>query len=401
MSATITRQRPIRAALVAGGLVAVAGACSGAAPGATIRASAWTVEPSGFPPQTFVAGVTPRLDDRRPWVAVGWSTGADGQPAPACFRSADARHWEPCPLATTDLDGAHSRLLGAGWIGATFVAAGVSSSALHGNARPTLWRRDQVDPLAELDLPRELFGGPRGLGFAGMAAGPTGAFAVGGWTGATNQSVAQVWRTTDGLDWRRLDGVESLTSTPTELLRSTAVAVGGTRVVVVGGAFRVHPLGDGDDGAIWSSTDGDHWARASLAGTGLTGAGDQELKAVAPDGAGFVAGGSDGASAAVWSSADGTRWSTASVLPDARGGTVTALAAGSGRQWAAGIVGGAARLWSSTDGRRWGVEPLPAGVPASGVDAFTLAATDDLLLVVARTTTGSTAAVAPLAPRHR
>src|SRR5262249_12416600 len=150
-----------------------------------------------------------------------------------------------------DGDGFDTQLLGVGRLGSVTIAAGQAYSAIHGNPRPTLWRMTPGGPLAEVRLPRELFGGERIISFNGLAAGHLGGFAVGIWDGGTNQAVGEVWRTTDGADWQRLDGVTTMTSTSGELLRAGAVAVGPGRVVVVGAAFQLHRLADGDDGAIW------------------------------------------------------------------------------------------------------------------------------------------------------
>jgi hypothetical protein len=351
--------------------------------------TAWKLLPHAFPSNATILAVTPG-GGRLPWAAVGSISGPDGQPSTACFLSADARIWTTCKLAPDDLDGSHTRLLTVGWLGSTLVAGGVAVGALHGNPRPTLWRGQSGQVLAELNLPRELFGGERIISFNGMSTGALGGFAVGTWDGVTNQAVAQVWRTGDGASWQRLDGVTSMTSTPEELLRGSAVAVGPDRVVVVGAALHLRRLSDGDDGAIWWSDDGSHWTRDDLAGAGLTGPGAQELMAVAPipsgvsaNASGFLAGGSDSGRAALWLSPDGRTWRRV-ALPDAAGrsGRVTALAGTPGRAWAAGIIGGAPRLWSSRDGRRWTREPLPETAPGAQALSITLGAGDGEVVVV-------------------
>lgn len=353
--------------------------------------------PNAFASNVTILGMTPGQAGQagqagQPWVAVGSATGPDGQPSTACFLSNDARIWTACELAPDDLDGIHTRLLSVGRLGSTLVAGGVAVGALHGNPRPTLWRGEPGQPLAELNLPRELFGGERIISFNGMSTGLPGGFAVGTWDGVANQAVAQVWRTSDGGSWQRLDGVMSMTSTAEELLRGSAVAAGPRRIVVVGAAVHLHRLADGDDGAIWWSGDGSHWVRADLRGSGLTGPGGQELQAVtaAADG-GFIAGGSDSGAAAVWASPDGSTWKRV-MLPGAAGrpGRVTALAATPGRAWAAGIVNGTPRLWSSPDRQAWTGEPLPGREPArhSPAQSVTLAAGDGVAVVVVQSRDG-------------
>ena len=351
----------------------------------------WTLVPHAFPPNVTILAMTPG-EAGQPWVAVGSATGPDGQPSTACFLSNDTRTWTACELAPDDLDGSHTRLLSVGRLGSALLAGGVAVGALHGNPRPTLWRGEPGQPLAELNLPRELFGGERIISFNGISTGPPGGFAVGMWDGVANQAVAQVWRTADGGRWQRLDGVVSMTSTAEELLRGSAVAAGPRRIVVVGAAVHLHHLNDGDDGAIWWSHDGSHWIRADLSGSGLTGPGGQELQAVAAaaDG-GFIAGGSDSGAAAAWASPDGSTWKRV-MLPDAAGrpGRLTALAATPGRVWAAGIVAGTPRVWSSADREVWTREPLRAGAPAlhSPAQSVTLAAGDGVVVVVVQSPDG-------------
>jgi len=407
-------------------LVMVARACSvGQSAPATLRAAAWQVQPASFPPGVLIAGVAPG-DGSQPWIAVGWSIGGgDDQPSTRAFVSDDARSWRSYPLVPDDLDGSHTRLLSVGRLDSTLVAAGVAVGALHGNLRPTLWRAGPSQPLNELNLPRELFGGPKSITFDGLATGPLGGFVTGTWTGSANEPVAQVWHTSDGLDWERLDGIAPMASTTDELLAGRAVAVGPNRVVMIGAAFHLSRLGDGDDGAVWWSDDGRRWTRAATSPAHLGGPGDQELRAVAPTADGFVAGGSDAASsrggssrgdssggaggsggsaaaeqtAAIWWSGDGISWHRAAGLPAAEGrqATVTALASGGGRRWAAGVVGGAPRLWSSRDGQTWNAEPLPPSVPETGVQSVTMAAGAGLLMIILQMPDRSLESVIPVA----
>ncbi|HSS11693.1 MAG TPA: hypothetical protein VLL25_17535, partial [Acidimicrobiales bacterium] len=365
-------------------------------PSALPAASAWQPAPQAFSSQVTILALTAGVGGQ-PWVAVGSAVGLDGQPSTACFLSYDARSWTACRLAPVDLDGNHTRLLSVGRLGSTLVAGGVAVGALHGNPRPTLWRADPGQPLAELNLPRELFGGERIISFDGLATGPLGGFAVGTWDGVTNQAVAQVWRTTDGGDWQRLDGVTSMTSTSEELLRGSAVAVGPHHVVVVGAALHLHRLADGDEGAIWWSDDGRTWHRANPNGARLTGPGNQELSVVAAAGDGFVAGGSDSGAAALWWSPDGASWHWG-ALPAAAGphARVTAVTSAAGRQWAAGVVNGVPRVWSSTDGNHWTLEPLPAGTPPTGVQSITMGAGDGELVMVVQGPEGPRTSVASI-----
>lgn len=386
----VRRCDPARRALIA---VAVVAASCTASQGPSFAPPPW--QPSGgFGPGVFITRV---LAD--PWVAVGWSDGSDGLPATACFVSTDGRAWTGCPLVPVDTDGRHTRLLSVARVGSTIVAGGVAVGALHGNPRPYLWAGQSGGPLRELNLPRELFGGERIISFSDLAAAARGGFAAGTWDGVTNQSVAQVWRTTDGTDWQRLDAIAALTSTPDEILRGDAVTVGPNRVVLAGAAFSVRQPSNRDDGAIWWSDDGISWTRADTAGADLGGAGDQELRTAAAIGHGFLVAGSTAAAASIWSSPDGRQWRRALPLPGGTAGTkgpvatVTALATGdSGQEWAGGIVNGSARLWASGDGHRWVAVPLPRTLAEAGpAQVVTLATSADQLLVAVQGSRGSVA----------
>jgi hypothetical protein len=351
-------------------------------------------------PDAFGSGVFITSVWSDPWVAVGWTAGPDGAPATACFRSPEGRRWSPCGVVPIDTDGYQTRLMGIARIGNTLLAGGVATGALHGNPRPYLFAGPVDGPLRQLNLARELFGGENIVTYAGLTAGPLGGYSVGTYIGITNQTVAQVWRTTNGSDWRREDGVAALTGSPDEIVGGRAVAVGSQRVVVVGSTVSLRNLADGDDGAVWWSDDGSSWSRAGLTGASMGGPGQQELRTVAAlRGTGFVAGGSTegsaGTVAALWSSPDGQQWRPAGALPAGRGpgATVTALAQGAGYQWAAGVVGGTARLWSSSDGRRWTLRPLPASTWVGAARSVVLGDAGGRLLVVVQGTRGSYAAM--------
>jgi hypothetical protein len=337
-----------------------------------------------------------------PWVAVGWTAATDGRPDTACFLSADGRRWTACGVVPVDSDGFHTRLLGVARVGSTLIAGGAAVGALHGNLRPYMFAGPLGGPLRELNLPRELFGGENIISFEGLTAGPLGGLAAGTYVGVTNQSVAQVWRTSNGTDWQRLDAVAALTGSPQEILAGRAVAVGPHRAVLVGTAIDLRHLENRDDGAAWWSDDGASWVRADLRGAGMGGPGDQELRAVAaidggPRSGGFLAGGSDGTSAVVWSSPDGRQWQRSLPLPGGRGraATVTALAgSGAAGLWAAGVVDGTPRLWRSADGSQWKRLSLPAppvaGVVASGpAQSVSMGAANGQLVVVVQGAAGS------------
>ena len=210
----------------------------------------------------------------------------------------------------------------------------------------------------------QILGGDGRQGMYGVAAVESGLVAVG-----TDGLAAAVWSSPDGTDWSRV------TPGSPDLIEGSglgmfAVTAAGPGLVAVGSDLLR------DAGAVWTSTDGQDWARVphddevfarlpevalalAEAPSPVSDSGSVQLSAVVAGGPGVVAVGEDGASAAVWTSEDGLVWSRVAHDEEVFGG--------SGRQWMAGVSTGgpglvavgfdeaeqAAAVWTSPDGLVW------------------------------------------------
>ena len=118
---------------------------------------------------------------------------------------------------------------------------------------------------------------------------------------------AAVWTSPDGERWARVSDT-SLGTTGEQ--RMDAVATLGGDVVAVGS----ERIGGDVDAAVWRSDDGGtSWVRVEGAASGLHEASDQAMRVIVPATPGVVAAGSDTSpggdlDAAVWTSHDGTSW---------------------------------------------------------------------------------------------
>lgn len=143
-----------------------------------------------------------------------------------------------------------------------------------------------------------------------------------------------------------------------------AVAVGGPGLVA-GGAFHSAEV-EGNDAAVWTSTDGRGWQRvvddAGVFGDAESGAGsDQYITDLAGGSLGVVAVGTDGLlfehDGAVWVSPDGLVWERLADDSDVFGGEgdqfMHAVVQTDGAAVVVGESAGEAAVWVSADGREW------------------------------------------------
>ena len=352
------------------------------------------------------------------WTAVGQrGTGVDTRPA--VWTASDGCRWRRSAVVPVTSDGVHTAFQAVVRRGRLVVALGGAVGQTHGNVRPTLWRSVGGSPLREVQLPRELFGGPRGIAVTGLAAGPTAIFAFGGYASVTGRPAVQVWRTVDGADWRPLPPSPLLIGDRREQPQAAALVTAGSAVgvpavgvpaggVLAGAELELHDgLRDGFDAAAWYSPDPDlrTWQRADLSGIGVTGPGDQQLVAAAQLAGRYVAvaevaAGTDRRLRAL-DSPDGRRWTPGGTLPvqappssssppsstDAVALTLTLTPAAAGGLLAAGLIAGQAALWQSVDaGRTWTAEPMPGHLGA--IHGITVAADPASLVLVQQTPTG-------------
>lgn len=114
---------------------------------------------------------------------------------------------------------------------------------------------------------------------------------------------AAVWTSSDGINWTRVPDNEDVFG-GNGSQGMNRVTSGGTGLVAVGAA-------DGD-AAVWTSPDGMTWTRVRDTGGELGGEGDQWMNSVTRGGTGLVAVGTtavdDDRSGAVWASPDGDSW---------------------------------------------------------------------------------------------
>jgi hypothetical protein len=335
--------------------------------------------------------------DGMPWTAVGQEggTGNSDPVRPAVWTSPDGCAWRRAAIAPVTPDGQRTGFTAVARRGRLVAALGRSYSQVHGNIRPTLWRSEAGAPLREVELSRELFGGPRLITMDGLVATPQAFLATGAYLGPDGNVAVHVWRSTNGADWVRLPPSRTQSGTPAEQLQPRDIAAGATGSAIVGTSLQV--AGDtGFDGAAWyAPAAARQWQRADLSGTGLAEGGDQRLVAAARLGDGYVAvgavGSTDGFELRSVVSPDGVHWSAGGPLPG------QPLPAGSppaadvaelpgGGVVAGTVAGGRTELWVSPDGRSWTPELVPGGTDrASGV---VLGASPDRLVLAVQTPAG-------------
>lgn len=325
------------------------------APASTVD---WVACP--LPGGTSVRAVVPP-GGGAPWLAAG-RRGTTTDVAPAVWTSADGCAWAPAAVRAVTSDGEHTEFVALARRGSTTVALGGAVGQTHGNTRPTLWSAAGAAPLAENQLPRELFGGPSGLGVTGLAAGPAAGFlATGAWSTPQLRIAAQVWSSADGRAWRRVDDAPDLVGTRRDRVSGAAAAAGPGGAVLVGAVLRLGGRPD-FDGRAWFAADGRTWRSAAV--SGLAGPGDQRLLAAAPRGSGFRAVASAAGRLVAVTSADGRSWAAGAALP---GGPFPAAAdvavrlgtLPGGDLLAAAVVDSRLLLWRSADGASWTAEAPP------------------------------------------
>ncbi len=183
-----------------------------------------------------------------------------------------------------------------------------------------------------------------------VAAGP-GLVAVG-----SDRDGAAVWTSPDGLTWTRVPhdlgggGIHDVT-------------VGGPGLVAVGGheLYADRPMG-AIRAVVWTSPDGLNWTRVPHDDDIFGGVeGDEvDMTGVTAGGPGLVAVGS-----AVWTSPDGLDWSRVpvdesvfgGVVPGGRDEGMTSVVAADSGIVAVGSSGGHAAVWTSPDGLAWSRAP--------------------------------------------
>ncbi len=248
------------------------------------------------------------------------------------------------------------------------VAFGSRASPTEGYPRPSAWTESPTGWTEVLE-PRELFGGPNIVGFAGMESGPHGFFIAGTWSDSHGHAEASVWSSTDGSTWRRISD-PSFEGLAGETPFGEGIADNSTGVVLAATAEAPSP-GDPEAqrGVLWYSPNGQQWLRLAALPSG-----NSTFGAIAPAGSGWIVAGSVGAAgderAAVWTVDRNLRVSKAELLPGPRGDRIdiTTLSSDGSRLLVGGVADGRPALWSATldhDAKpsRWQQETPPASRP--------------------------------------
>ena len=232
-----------------------------------------------------------------------------------------------------------------------------------------------VDP-ADLEwsrVPHDEVGlsSPGGLFMESVTAGGPGLVAVGSANGLgeDDPSTAAVWTSVEGDTWARVPHDETAFG-GSRSVGMHGVTAGGPGLVAVGSA----DPHSGEDGMVWTSVDGVTWSRVSDNEEVFGGSGEQWIGDVTAGGPGLVAVGWDlagMADSAVWTSVDGGAWSR--VLEDEIGSyfhdgfaAVTAGGPGLVAVGAATDDGQSASVWTSVDGLTWSKVPYDEAVFGAG-----------------------------------
>lgn len=215
-------------------------------------------------------------------VAVGYATSDEGDDA-AVWTSPDGREWVALTQALGapgDQQMAAVTRLDAGALAGGFTTGADLDAALWRSEAGIVWEPVGVDAL----------GGPGDQQIHGLATGCGGVTAVGEET-VEGETDAAVWRSTDGDAWVRVGDPEGVFGGPGPQ-RMFTIACSPNGLVAAG----ADGAGPATDGAVWTSPDGEHWARAPASTvTALADpAGRQSVRVLLPLTDGWIALGAEG-----------------------------------------------------------------------------------------------------------
>lgn len=265
------------------------------------------------PARVSVASAVARRGGRA--VVVGSATSPAGDRDGRIWTSTEGAFWGPVDLDPSVLGGPGDQeitAVAAGRLG--FVAGGVERQGDH--VVPAVWT--SPDGLAWSRVAAAT-GGPflDGEAIRGVAVGPQGAVAVGTVrTGAETDGMA--WFSADGAAWRTVPlGSAGFAAPAKQSVNGVTVTAGG--FVAVGEDAN----GDRRAAVAWTSGDGITWQRqppspdmAEFADTDATeGVGADDVAGTGP----VVAIGGSGAARQLWTSADGQRWARDTQFPGEQG----------------------------------------------------------------------------------
>jgi hypothetical protein len=334
-----------------------------------------------------------------------------GATRPALWTSDDGRAWRSLPTAPVTYYGRQQVLYSLACGNGSLAALGAKNGGQHGVPRISSWRGA---PLTEIPGPSELYGGPRAMTVAAIAAGPSGWLIAGNRVGPNDRATATVWHSPDAAAFVEDAAAPGLASTDSGDTTARGITASNSNWYVFGDIAPPDTLTR--EAAVWSSADGRTWTRtgpprehedASITALALADAGDSRGSG---DSSGPGSGSGSGSGSrmlamgtlalaphawfydgSAWSDAGGFRADVGAGVPRIGGLTLHA-----GQAYA--VVDGGSRwgLWYSSDLHRWQPVPTPAQPPSGADDRLLLGTSADLLVLAATDDTGSRLWTAPL-----
>ncbi|GLY20520.1 hypothetical protein [Micromonospora sp. NBRC 101691] len=328
--------------------------------------------PPGPPGRLLVRDVVACADR---WYVVGAVADAVGDTRPAAWSSPDGVTWAALRMLPISHYGRQHVLYSVACRDGRIALLGAKSGGAHGNPRTATWRQSPDGALTEVAAPFELFGGPRAVNVARIAAGPSGWLIAG-----SRRDGAAVWSSADADRFALREGAAELAGDGRGRTSAHDAAAGPAGWFLAGsllptGGTSLLPV-------AWTSSDGVAWRRWMLPAV----AGDGQAHRVARVGSAVVVVGSRGDGFGAWRW-DGAGWREAGAF---------GAAAGPGVAWVDGLAvageqvvavtgdGGGYGMWISPDaGGSWRPVGLPAAVPDGGDSAVAVAGAGDRVVVVA------------------
>jgi actin-like ATPase involved in cell morphogenesis len=331
--------------------------CMGAAMAAEAEAEAETTAVAAAPDQTAVAEPEPEPAPAPARVAMGETVAL---PAPVRTKQSSVASKilrVAVPVAAALVIGAFLLLRGGGppsHPSASTTPTGSQPTPSEGPSATSPPASAGLTGWARVPADPAVFGGPGQQSMTRVIAGGPGLIAVGSSSNGGDQDAA-VWTSADGDHWARVPDDPAIFGGAGEQNMNSVVAVGST-VIAVGWDGSA---GQGLDAAAWTSTDGLAWTRVKSAAFG--GSGDQVMNKAVAVGSAIIGVGYDteAGDAAVWLS-DGTSWTRVSGQPDLGGaGSQRMRAVTAGGPGLVGVGfesnGGEvdAAVWTSPNGTDW------------------------------------------------
>ncbi|MEO3748916.1 hypothetical protein [Plantactinospora sp. B5E13] len=310
------------------------------------------------------------------WYVTGGVGTGSGETRPAAWHSADGQTWSALRVEPKSYYGLRNVLYAAACRDGRVAVIGDKPGGAHGNPRVSTWQHRSDGSLVEVEAASfELYGGPKAVNVARLAAGPSGWLITG-----NRSSGAAVWLSPDAGDFEIIEAVPGLaTDAQGATWASDAVAtptgwllVGG--MLPAGGRIDRDPLG-------WTSPDGRNWQRDPAPATQDY----EEFQRVVLLGGTPVAVGLRGREFGAWRRGS-NGWEPVGGFGGRAASGVPAVVAltvvGADRLLAVASDGASYGLWSSLDGgRAWRPVAAPVPMPVGAYQDVSVVALDDRVLL--------------------